>query len=137
MSGFVKELIKGLFAETPVFGTSPEDAMSKQSSVTARKRTYRDMALEAYTALCEAIRMKGYTVIERSRKYLEREYGAGTRGYETGNTIEVEPGNLKALIHEYAAKLLQRRTGKTHDELHPQIYALAEKMERDMAPALG
>lgn len=48
-------------------------------------------------------------------------------GYETGNSIWINAGlppdkKLVALSHEYAAKKLKEKTGRTHDELHPEIY---------------
>lgn len=141
MTSLAQQLIKGLFDETPVFDRGSKHVFGSKASLDANEavaeKTYTGRALQAYHRLCEGIKRKGYEIFERSRSYLEANYGKGTRGYEDGRTIEVEPGNIKALLHEYAAKLLKGKTGRTHDELHPQIYSLAAQMERELAPALG
>lgn len=141
MARLVEKLMRGLFDERPIFdmnmkAISNSNGYAVSDAGNTGSKTYLSKALQIYHKLVDAIKRKGYEIIERSRSYLERTYGKGTRGYEDENWMEVEPGNTKAVLHEYAAKLLRGITGKSHKELHPQINAFAGTMERE-AYALG
>lgn len=140
MNGIAKRLINGLFDERPVFGT--DTSQIPDNGATERDKPYVNRALEAYNGLCAQVKAKGYSIIERPLRYMEERYGRSTIGYEDGRKIEIASDapvgeRLRALLHEYAAKLLKSQTGETHDELHPRICAFAKEMEYSLAPTLG
>jgi hypothetical protein len=116
-----------------IFSIFKKDAPKKEMTAPPRAGGYKGSGVDpeilagakAYADIARDVHKAGYNLIELPESEMVYRFG-NREGYERGGDIYVAKGmspakKVKVAWHELEAKRLQKKTGRSHEELHPEI----------------